>query len=772
MRRLLTAGLLWFAAASCGGGGDGGGGPAPIDLVTLSGDTTVVLAGTTPLAAAASAGGVPATAGVTFQWSTSDGAKATVSPTGVVTGVARGSVTITAEAFHNGTTTGITGSRTLRVRIASVVIASGPGPLSSLGDTVTLTAQAKDALNANVGGVAITWSSSNLSVASIDPASGLVTAVANGGTTLIARAQGERSADSLVAVVAQVATTMSITPDTTAFNRIGATALTTVTASDARGHPVAGTGISWASRNQAIATVDGTGAIASTGEGTTYIVGTSGLLADSVKVVVGLVYASVRVATGGILPAPIDTALITRLNGTLQLGLIVRDSGSTIVPNPQGITWSLKTGTIATVGATTGLIAGNTTTGRDTVVVVARTARDSVPLIVRQDVATVTVTPLSPRSLHFVGDTERFVATAKDAGGFAIPGATFTWSSTATGAFTVAAGPDTTTLATAVADGSGNVHAVVSAKTGSVGLTVQRIPKTAALSPNTFPNITAIGDTLHAACVVTDSADDTIPNSPCAWSAGTAGVVSFTPTSGPATRVTALDSGTTSIEATPALNTFLHAFNQVVVHQVATRVKLHPQTADTSRILVSDSMQFVDSAFDRNGHPLPRTYARTYSSSSTAAATVDSTGRVRSTASTGTTFVKLVVDSGKDSAIVIVTNTAITLSGNVQPVFTTNCALSGCHTGASPMQGQNLSLDSTYKYVVGVAANELLGGSGLKRVLPSRPDSSYLVHKIQGTHLLPPSLGTGVQMPEGHPPLSKGTINLIRNWILQGAKNN
>jgi hypothetical protein len=85
------------------------------------------------------------------------------------------------------------------------------------------------------------------------------------------------------------------------------------------------------------------------------------------------------------------------------------------------------------------------------------------------------------------------------------------------------------------------------------------------------------------------------------------------------------------------------------------------------------------------------------------------------------------------------------------------------------MQGQNLSAGLTYTNVVNVAANELLGGSGLKRVLPFRPDSSYLVHKIQGTHLFAPSLGSGVQMPEGHPPLPKGTINLIRNWILQGA---
>src|SRR4029077_17010848 len=119
----------------------------------------------------------------------------------------------------------------------------------------------------------------------------------------------------------------------------------------------------------------------------------------------------------------------------------------------------------------TGVITGNLTTGRDSVMLTARTAADTIPLVVRQDVATIAVTPGAPRSLHFVGDTERFVAKAKDAGGFAIPGTTFAWSSTATGVFTVAAGPDTTTLATAVLDGSGNVHAVASAKTGSVGLT-------------------------------------------------------------------------------------------------------------------------------------------------------------------------------------------------------------------------------------------------------------------------------------------------------------
>jgi hypothetical protein len=769
LRNVVIAGLVWFAVASCGGG-DGGGGPAPVDLVTLSGDTTVVIAGTTALTAAASAGGVPATAGVTFLWS-SDAATATVSAAGVVTGVARGSVTIAAEAVQNGTATGIKASKTLRVRIGSVVIPSAPGTLTSIDDTVTLTAQAKDAVNATVGGVMIAWSATNPGAATVNPTTGLLTAVANGTTSVIAAAQGERAADTVTVTVAQVATTLAIAPHTAGFTRIGSTLTPSVVASDARGHAVSGAAITWNSTVPAVASVDGAGTITSHDDGTTYVVGSSGLLRDSVKVVVGLVYASARIALQGGLGTPIDSTLIVQLNGTATLVPIVKDSGNTLVPNPQ-IHWGLLRDTVAHVDSLTGVTTGNLTTGRDSVILRARTVADTIPLVVRQDLATIAVTPSTPRSLHFVGDTERFVATAKDAGGFAIRTTTFAWSSTATGAFTVAAGPDTTTLATAVADGSGNVRAVASAKTGSIGLTVQRIPKTAVLSPNTFPTITALGDTLHAACVVTDSANDTIPNSPCGWTAGTPGVVSFTPTSGPATRVTALDTGTTAIEATPPLNTFLHAFNQVVVNQVATRVKLHPQTVDTSRILVSDSMQLVDSAFDHNGHALHRNYTRAYSSSNGTAATVDSTGRVRSTASTGTTFIKLAVDSGKDSAIVIVTNTAITLSTNVQPVFTTNCALSGCHSGPSPMQGQNLSLDSTYKFVVNVAANELLGGSGLKRVLPSRPDSSYLVHKIQGTHLFAPSLGSGVQMPEAHPPLAKGTINLIRNWILQGARNN
>jgi hypothetical protein len=110
---------------------------------------------------------------------------------------------------------------------------------------------------------------------------------------------------------------------------------------------------------------------------------------------------------------------------------------------------------------------------------------------------------------------------------------------------------------------------------------------------------------------------------------------------------------------------------------------------------------------------------------------------------------------------------AICFERDIQPIFTANCALSGCHAGTSPQQGQNLSDGLAYQNIVNVNSNER---PGMKRVLPFQPDSSYLVHKIQGDQA---SVGgQGGQMPLGMTPLTQQQINLIRAWITAGAKHN
>lgn len=109
----------------------------------------------------------------------------------------------------------------------------------------------------------------------------------------------------------------------------------------------------------------------------------------------------------------------------------------------------------------------------------------------------------------------------------------------------------------------------------------------------------------------------------------------------------------------------------------------------------------------------------------------------------------------------------VTLSRDVQPIFTGNCTFSGCHAGSSPEQGMNLSAGQAFGSVVNVAAREL---PGMNRVTPSQPDSSYLVHKVQGTHLAVG--GSGSRMPLNRSPLSQSDIDLIRAWIQAGAQSN
>ena len=205
------------------------------------------------------------------------------------------------------------------------------------------------------------------------------------------------------------------------------------------------------------------------------------------------------------------------------------------------------------------------------------------------------------------------------------------------------------------------------------------------------------------------------------------------------------------------------------VRQAAARVVLHPTTVDSSQILVTDSMRFIDSVFDASDSLLRTPPPSIAWSSTTSSATVDANGVVHAGATAGATFIKAVSGSAKDSALVIIVPAAnaTTLSGNVQPLFSVNCAT--CHDGAgTSLPGvQDLRDLHSFNSIVNKPAIQ----SALKRVLPSVPDSSYLVHKIQGSQVLPPANGSGVRMPVGAT-LSQSQINTIRNWILQGAKNN
>lgn len=99
----------------------------------------------------------------------------------------------------------------------------------------------------------------------------------------------------------------------------------------------------------------------------------------------------------------------------------------------------------------------------------------------------------------------------------------------------------------------------------------------------------------------------------------------------------------------------------------------------------------------------------------------------------------------------------VDFDGQIQPIFSNNCAFSGCHAGASPQQGMNLSAGQAFNNIVNVPSSER---PELLRVDPGDPDMSYLFMKITGA----PGI-VGSRMPLGRPPLSNADIALIEQWI-------
>ncbi len=104
-------------------------------------------------------------------------------------------------------------------------------------------------------------------------------------------------------------------------------------------------------------------------------------------------------------------------------------------------------------------------------------------------------------------------------------------------------------------------------------------------------------------------------------------------------------------------------------------------------------------------------------------------------------------------------------STDIQPIFTNNCALSGCHNSTA-QAGLILSQGLALANIVNVDSTQDTQRPVRKRVLPSDAANSYLVIKIEG------NLTVGDRMPQGRSPLSSVRIQNIKNWVDRGAKNN
>ena len=155
--------------------------------------------------------------------------------------------------------------------VASVVVSPGAATLVSFGETVTLSATARNSSGGAISGKSFSWSSSDGNVATVN-SSGEVTAVGNGTATITATADGVSGTASVE--VDQVVASIAVTPNNStvsAYGTLGGVQLSAV-ALDALGNAVADVvSFTWSSADVQIARVDDTGAVVTLAEGSVSI---------------------------------------------------------------------------------------------------------------------------------------------------------------------------------------------------------------------------------------------------------------------------------------------------------------------------------------------------------------------------------------------------------------------------------------------------------------------------------------------------------------------
>jgi hypothetical protein len=114
-----------------------------------------------------------------------------------------------------------------------------------------------------------------------------------------------------------------------------------------------------------------------------------------------------------------------------------------------------------------------------------------------------------------------------------------------------------------------------------------------------------------------------------------------------------------------------------------------------------------------------------------------------------------------------VASRAVSLASDVQPLFTADCATSGCHNTTHSAGSLDLSTGKSYGQLVGVPSSAPSCSSAV-RVLACGPlrTQSVLIDKVLATSTSAACAGS--PMPKGAP-LSNAQKQLLVDWVAQGA---
>ena len=498
----------------------------PVASVSVSPSSATVLLGQTVQLTATpkDANGSPLT-GRAVTWASSAPGVASVSASGLVTGVAAGTATLTAASEGKNGTATIT---VTVVPVASVAV-SPASPSIRVGGTVQLTATAQDSAGNVLTGRVVTWASSAPGVASVS-ASGLVTGVAAGAATLTAASEGKNGTATVTVTIAPVAS-VTLSPASPSI-RVGGTVQLTATTKDSAGNVLTGRVVTWASSAPAVGTVSASGLVSGMAAGTTTITATSEGKSGTATVTVTVVpVTSVAVSPG---------ASSLQIGGTVQLTATTKDSAGNVLTG-RVVTWASSAPAVATVSAS-GLVTG-VAAGTATLTATSEGKNGTATVTVNPvPVASVTVSPAS--SSLFVGQTAQLSVTTKDSAGNVLTGRAITWASSSTTVATVSA----TGLVTAKAAGSATLTATSEGKSGTATVTVTVAPVAPVATVTVSPASASVatGQTVQLTATPKDSNGSALTGRVVTWATSNAAVATVS-TSG---LVSGLVAGTATITAT------------------------------------------------------------------------------------------------------------------------------------------------------------------------------------------------------------------------------
>jgi uncharacterized protein YjdB/alpha-tubulin suppressor-like RCC1 family protein len=374
--------------------------------------------------------------------------------------------------------------------VASVVVNAPEGSVT-VGRTLQFTALVRDASGTELSGHALTWSTSDSSVADVSP-NGAVTARKPGSATITAASEGQTASAPLTVVApeghepAPVAVASILMGPNPPALEVGTTTILKATPRDDRGKPLDDRAVVWATSDPAVATVSSSGVVTAVAPGSSMITASSETRSAQIKVTVNTPKPTPppppAVAVGSIAVASKSPAM--QVGQTSQLTLTVLDAHKKPMADP-GVEWTSSDPKVVIVSANGFVTAEAEGSAVVTASFQGKSATQKITVSPAPEahvpVAAVALTPQT-RALK-VGETTTWTAAAQDAKGKPLADRSILWTSSNPQVATVSPSG----LITAVGPGTAEITATTENKTVSNSITIAGAAPPVAAAPSLLP---------------------------------------------------------------------------------------------------------------------------------------------------------------------------------------------------------------------------------------------------------------------------------------------